>query len=328
MAVARKALRLLGPTVVISMAVLGSLFWLTWPAHAEHRDPGLAGFAQIQQGDGGGTVWSGVVFNPERPLSTRHTLVYEPPRFNPEVRYPVIYLLHGLPGSPYSFTSALRLADVADGLIAHGDVAPFVAVMPPAGRTAGYHGEWAGQWERYVVRSVVPWAQRTLHVQSGRYAAIAGLSAGGYGALDIGLRHVGLFGTLESWSGYFKAFKDGPLKYATKAQLRVHSPAYLVTQDYGALQRLGTQFYLSTGTSHGRVQASWTLRFGRRLLRLGLPVRVYRGVDRHNGRWWLSQLPMALEAAFPGPKYVPQAIIPLAGGGGPLGRYHGPRSPS
>jgi enterochelin esterase-like enzyme len=199
--------------------------------------------------------------------------------------------------------------------------------MPPAGRTAGYHGEWAGQWERYVVRSVVPWAQRMLHVRGGPGAAIAGLSAGGYGALDIGLRHVGLFGTLESWSGYFKAFKDGPLKYASRADMRAHSPAVLVTQDQGALQHLGTQFYLSTGTSHGRVQASWTLRFARRLAELGLPVRLYRGVDRHNGRWWLSQLPQALEAAFPGPSYVPAPLIPLAGQG-PFGRYHGARSPS
>jgi enterochelin esterase-like enzyme len=282
----------------------------------------------MQQGDGGGTVWSGVVPDPERPFWHRRTLVYVPPRFDPDVRYPVIYLLHGLPGSPYSFTSALRLADVADELITRGSVSPFVAVMPPAGRNARYHGEWAGQWERYVVHSVVPWAQRTLHVQGGRSAAIAGLSAGGYGAVDMGLRHVGLFKTLESWSGYFSPFRDGPLKYATRAEMRAHSPRHLVQQDQGALQRLGVQFYLSTGTSHGRVQASWTLRFARRLAALGLPVQLYRRQDRHNGRWWLSQLPAALEAAFPGPKFVPTPqVVPLASQG-PLGRYHGARSPS
>jgi enterochelin esterase-like enzyme len=300
MAIARKSSWLLGPTAaILAVAVVG--LWRTQPAHAAHRyDAGVAGFSVMQKGAGGGTVWTGVVPDPARPLWHRRTLVYVPPRFNPDLHYPVIYLLSGLPGSPYSFTSALRLADVADGLITHGAVKPFVAVMPPAGRNGQYHGEWAGQWERYLVQSVVPWARRTLRVQSGTGAAIAGLSAGGYGALDIGLRHVGMFGTLESWSGYFKAFKDGPLKYASRADLRAHSPAVLVVQDQGALQRLGTQFYLSTGTSHGKIQAAWTLRYARRLAELGLPVRLYRGVDRHNGRWWLSQLPTALEYAFPG----------------------------
>ena len=32
-----------------------------------------------------------------------------------------------------------------------------------------------------------------------------GLSAGGYGAFNIGLRHLSQFGAVESWSGYFVA---------------------------------------------------------------------------------------------------------------------------
>jgi len=48
---------------------------------------------------------------------------------------------------------------------------------------------------------------------------LAGFSAGAYGSLDIGLRHPGLFGTLESWSGYFRAPHDGSLAGATAGEL-------------------------------------------------------------------------------------------------------------
>jgi enterochelin esterase-like enzyme len=42
---------------------------------------------------------------------------------------------------------------------------------------------------------------RTVADRTGR--AIVGVSAGGYGAMLLGLHHLGLFGAIESWSGYF-----------------------------------------------------------------------------------------------------------------------------
>ena len=44
---------------------------------------------------------------------------------------------------------------------------------------------------------------RTVANRSGR--ALVGLSAGGYGAMNIGLRNLATFGAVEAWSGYFEA---------------------------------------------------------------------------------------------------------------------------
>jgi enterochelin esterase-like enzyme len=44
---------------------------------------------------------------------------------------------------------------------------------------------------------------RTIAKRSGR--ALFGLSAGGFGAFNIGLRSLDTFGAIESWSGYFEA---------------------------------------------------------------------------------------------------------------------------
>jgi enterochelin esterase-like enzyme len=90
----------------------------------------------------------------------------------------VIFLLHGFPGSPSGFYNSLRLAKVADRLISSQKVAPFVAVMPVAGRVTGKRSdeEWAGPWETYLVRDVIPWADEHLPLQAQQTdRAIAGL---------------------------------------------------------------------------------------------------------------------------------------------------------
>src|SRR5262249_26179252 len=146
-------------------------------------------------------------------------------------RYPVVYLLHGMPGSPYSFVNALRLASVAD------ELPPFIAVAPAAGPNGRYDGEWAGAWENWLVNGVVPWVVTHLPTQAdGRDQVLAGLSAGGYGAIDIGLRHPGLFGTLESWSGYFRPLRDGDLAAADTASLALHDPTLLLPRDAAQLR--------------------------------------------------------------------------------------------
>ncbi len=214
-------------------------------------------------------------------------------------RFPVIYLLHGLPGSPYSYVDGLDLAAVADRMISTGQVTPFVAVMPPAGLTPRFHGEWIGVWERYLVSDVVPWVEEHLPVAGGRAASVVGgFSAGGYGAVDMGLRNPSLFGTVESWSGYFRPIRDGSLAHADAAELAAHDPTRLVAQRAGELRRLGTRFFLSAGSTRDRATAAATRAFATLLARERLPRGLWVGPGGHDGRFWRSQLPAALRYAF------------------------------
>src|SRR5437868_5002467 len=91
------------------------------------------GWAEVATGPSGGSVWAGRIPNTFVPADRRPSAVYLPPGYAPDGRYPVVYLLHGMPGSPSSFYRGLHLAAVADGLIASGATAPFIAVMPVAG---------------------------------------------------------------------------------------------------------------------------------------------------------------------------------------------------
>jgi len=110
----------------------------------------------VERGPSGGVIWRARI-----PGARRASLIYLPPGYSAARRYPAIYLLAGMPGSPWAYVKSLSLASVADTLISTRRVRPFVAVMPPAGPSGRYSGEWAGPWEDYLVRRVVPWVQAT-----------------------------------------------------------------------------------------------------------------------------------------------------------------------
>jgi Putative esterase len=273
-------------------------------ARTSSRGTPLPGFTQTDEGAGGGTVWSGRIPNPFVPTDVRPAEVYLPPGYSTSERYPVLYLLHGFWGAPSSFVVSLKLADVADSLIQSGSARPFIAVMPPGGLPVGTkkqrtESEWAGVWEDYIVRTVVPWTDS--HLPTERTAAartIAGASAGGFGAVDIALRHLDVFSKAESWEGYFTPFRDGPLAHAKAAELAAHNPTLLVRARAAEVRAHGLHFFLSTGGSHGAVKRRWTFDFAHELKALRIPTRLWaqplgeKGFGRH-------QLPAALTWAEP-----------------------------
>jgi S-formylglutathione hydrolase FrmB len=261
----------------------------------------LPGFTLVEAGIAGGAVWQGPIPNLELPSDHRLGAVYLPPGYDPGERYPVVYLLHGLRGSPSSFYDSLRIADVADGLIASGKAAPFIAVMPYGGPVVHpEQGEWAGVWARYVVDDVVPWTDANLPTLPDRAdRTLAGLSAGGFGALDIGLRHPDVFGTLESWAGYFHPFHDGPFVHASRRLLDANDPTLLVQKDAAELRATGTRFFISTGYGHGSIPESAAFDYGALLGKLGLTHTVWLLPRTQLHHFWSAQLPFALAYAVP-----------------------------
>ena len=117
------------------------------------------------------------------------SIVYLPPSFSPTSRYPVVYLLHGMPGSPLEYAHDHRACGLGGRVRSTpGSCEPFIAVAPSAAHVRA--GEWAGIWERYLVDGVIPWVDANLPtIASADGRVLAGLSAGGFGAYDIGLRH-------------------------------------------------------------------------------------------------------------------------------------------
>lgn len=157
-------------------------------------------------------------------------LIYLPGGYSRARRYPVLYLLHGVPGRPQAFTSILHVEIRMENLIRRGLMAPMVLVFPDGEINGSYFSdsEWAntrsGRFESYVLEVVRQVERHVSTIPSPRARVIAGYSEGGYAALNIALHHPGVFGAAEVWSGYFTQTRTGVFAPATRAQLAYNSP--------------------------------------------------------------------------------------------------------
>jgi enterochelin esterase-like enzyme len=134
--------------------------------------------------------------------------VYLPPGYeakaNAHRRYPVVYLLHGYPGSPIDWFRAAEVQDQMDALLRYHLVQPMLIVAPDASGGWLHDSEMLNQVggpqvDTYLTHTVVAAVDaryRTIPDRSGR--AIGGVSSGGYGALNLGLRHQATYSVILS----------------------------------------------------------------------------------------------------------------------------------
>lgn len=137
---------------------------------------------------------------------TLPALVYLPEGYFSGGRYAVIYFLHGLPAGPDTYTEN---AFVAQELARTRERA--IVVAPQGARPADSDREYldwspSENWPRAIAHDLVGCIDSRYRTVADRYGrALVGLSAGGYGAFNIGLRNLQTFAAVESWSGYFVA---------------------------------------------------------------------------------------------------------------------------
>src|SRR5579863_7373683 len=134
-----------------------------------------------------------------------HFEVYLPQGYDTgSERYPVLYVLHGLPSTASAYTS---LGFVERALDSVGR--PAIVVIPQGARAGESDPEYVdrGPGDRWgtAIASELPRVVdarfRTIRSRIGR--ALIGISAGGYGAMQLALHHLDEFSVVESWSGYF-----------------------------------------------------------------------------------------------------------------------------
>jgi enterochelin esterase-like enzyme len=145
-------------------------------------------------------------FVPSALRSRLRFAVYLPPRYGDGRRYPVIYFLSGLPQGAFAYRSWLLFG--ANAFEPGGERAIIVSVQ--AARSSDPDGEYhdwgpGHDWETVIgvqLPRLIDARYSTIANRSGR--ALVGASAGGYGAMLIGLHHLGMFAVIESWSGYYQ----------------------------------------------------------------------------------------------------------------------------
>jgi S-formylglutathione hydrolase FrmB len=156
----------------------------------------------------------------------RWLYVYLPPQYDLERHFPllnrgfpVLYLLHDF-GDDYStFVNFYKVGQIADHLIAEGEIQPMIIVMPDGWNSLGgsfyTNSDLIGKYEDYIRKEVMLIIDTTFHtvakkdpdtkkiIANSRYHAISGHGMGGYGAFKMAVKYdTTLFGSVSGMSPY------------------------------------------------------------------------------------------------------------------------------
>jgi hypothetical protein len=172
----------------------------------------------------------------------RRALLYLPPQYGEpqyaHVRFPVVELFHGSPGSPLAWDTLLRIDQVANQLIESRAIGPMILVMPSIdGPGRDYQDCVNGPGvsdETYLLNDVRADLEAKYRVSLDGYQwGASGYSSGGFCAANLALRHPTWFGAAAVMNGYYRA-ADGPAGAAlggNQALEAANSPLFLAEKE-------------------------------------------------------------------------------------------------
>jgi len=202
-----------------------------------------AGFRDKRENIAHGTIAT-VQYDSKTLSASREMLVYTPPGYSPDRKYPVIYLLHGLNSGAGQWPYWVRSDHVIDNLIAEGKIGPVIMVFPNCNtnitvsnpkpdeqeeRKSGFKG-YGKSFENDLLNDIIPYIESHYSVYTDRkHRALAGLSMGGGQSLNIGLSHINTFAYVGGFSSAPNTNEFGGLSdtkllpdlVAAKKQLKV-----------------------------------------------------------------------------------------------------------
>ena len=201
------------------------------------------GFDKARDGIAHGTIET-LEYDSTTVGNKRKTIVYLPPGYSADTKYPVLYLLHGIGGDEEEWHRQGHPEIILDNLIADKKAVPMIIVLPNgraqkddrANAGMGAAGSFA-TFEGDLIKDLIPFIQVKYSVNTNRESrALAGLSMGGGQSLDFGLAHLDLF----PWIGGFSSAPN------------THSPEQLVPDPARANQMLKL-LWISDGDKDGLI---------------------------------------------------------------------------
>jgi len=151
--------------------------------------------------------------------SVRQAFVYTPPGYDARqaVRYPVLYLLHGMGEDQRGWVEQGQVDAILDNLIAQGTSREMLVVMEDAGTGAGYaprsggrgaigggRGNLGRAFPQILISETIPMVDATYRTIPDRdHRAMAGVSLGGTQTFQITQDHLDKFAYVGSFSAPF-----------------------------------------------------------------------------------------------------------------------------
>ena len=139
----------------------------------------------------------------------RDLYVYLPPCYDPSKKYSLIVWFHGAFGDEQGILTGHGIKEY-DEMVANGCAEPAIIALPDGtycgtNQITSQHSFWingrGGNFEDHLFIDVIPFVLKNYPIKDGRqHHAIGGLSAGGFGAVSIGLKHRDYFSATAALS--------------------------------------------------------------------------------------------------------------------------------
>lgn len=258
---------------IITLAILaGSGYWYVFVAGAPQLDPPAVEAHT-------GLSFQIKTFNSRAMGGVRQYGLILPPDYDrqPQKRYPVIVLLHGGHGDATAYQDKAAVTSVLHDLYKSGKLPPSIIITPDGNDNRGTSPFWDADYYDGVngnigtligseLVQVIKSRYRTL--ESPQFWAMGGQSSGGWGAFNIGLRHLNNYHIFFSSSGYF-----------TDASGAANSPQVFIKQ-IPPQQRQRIRAYLDAGENDREFLAS-TQQFHQLLNQLGVSNEFHQFPGGH-----------------------------------------------
>lgn len=243
----------------------------------------------------------------------RRALIYTPPGYAKNKKYPVLYLLHSIGGDEKEWYNGGNPQNILDNLYADGKLVPMIVVMPNGramkddratgnimapDKVAAF-----ATFEKDLLTDLIPFVEKAFPVIKDReHRAIAGLSMGGGQSLNFGLGNLDMF----AWVGAFSAAPN------TKA------PEELVPDPEKTKKQLRLLF-ISCGASDNLI--TFSKRIHDYLVAKEVPHIYYIEPGVHDFKVWKNGLYMFSQlifkpvdvASFPLYSATPNSTMPASG---------------
>jgi enterochelin esterase-like enzyme len=195
--------------IISLLAVLTFLSYYAGSQDIERHAP--AGYDSLRTAISHGKIDS-VIYTSKTVGTNRKALIYTPPGYSKNNKYPVFYLLHGIGGDEREWLRGGHPEIILDNLYDENKIVPMIVVMPngramkddraTGNMMASDRVEAFATFEKDLINDLIPFIEKKYPVIKDReHRAIAGLSMGGGQSLNFGLGNLDKF----AWIGGFSS---------------------------------------------------------------------------------------------------------------------------